>query len=281
MDNSLTSSSRFDSPVANFWSRYRMLLVAGAVLLAGCFPPPPPPPPPVGPGTIAGPSELTAAQIAAYVCLVKGCPTTGSNVPLGWKPEITPEQMAQLYIDEGNAAGVRGDIAFVQSIWETGWFEWPNSPDPADVPAPVDNTWPGFVLARDHNYSGMGAYTDSNRFMRKDFPYQGVRAQIQHLRNYADAGSRSNNLGYPLELRPYLTASSYDSFVYKGQAPLWVNLNGRWAVPGTTYGQSILGIYNQMRASVGLGPVTATADAGVTAMADAYGEDLLNSTMRY
>ncbi len=245
-------------------------------------PPPPFPPPPVGPGTIAGPSEVTAAQIAAYVCSVKGCPA-GSNVPPGWKPEITPEQMAQLYIDEGNAAGVRGDIAFVQSIWETGWFEWPRSPDPADVPvpAPGDNTWPGFVLARDHNYSGMGAYNGSNRFMRKDFPYQGVRAQIQHLRNYADAGSRSTNLGHPLELRPYLTASSYDSFVYKGQAPLWVDLNGKWAVPGTTYGQRILDIYNRMRASVGLGPVTVTADMGVAAMADAYGEDLLNSTMRY
>ena len=254
------------------------LILTGAVVLSGCLPPPPPP---VGPGTIAGPSELNAAQIAAYVCSVKNC-APGSNVPPSWKPEITPEQMAQLYIDEGNAAGVRGDIAFVQSIWETGWFAWPNSPDPATVPvpAPGDNTWAGFVLARDHNYCGMGAYGGSTRFMRKDFPYQGVRAQIQHLRNYADAGSRSTNLGYPMEPRPYLTASSYDSFTYKGKAPLWVDLNGKWAVPGSTYGQNILRIYNGMRASVGLGPVTPTGDMGVASELDAWGSDLLDATAR-
>ena len=38
--------------------------------------------------------------------------------------------MVQLYIDEGAAgtgANVRGDIAFCQSILETGWFSWPGS----------------------------------------------------------------------------------------------------------------------------------------------------------
>jgi hypothetical protein len=47
---------------------------------------------------------------------------------LTWKPEITPTQMAQVFLDEGAMVQVRGDLAFAQSILETGWFGWPNSP---------------------------------------------------------------------------------------------------------------------------------------------------------
>jgi hypothetical protein len=31
-----------------------------------------------------------------------------------------------------------------------------------------------------------------------------------------------------------------------GAAPRWIDLNGRWAVPGTTYGQRIIAIANQL-----------------------------------
>ena len=163
-------------------------LVAGAVLLAGCLARGPAP---VGPGTITGPSSLTAAQIAAYVCHVGRCAT--------WLPEISPQPMAQLYLDEGIAAGVRGDIAFAQAVLETGWFAYPGSPPQGWVPAPPpgSTTWPGYVLPRDHNYAGIGAFPGSTVYMRMPTPQLGVRAQIQHLRNFADAGSRSWNLGTP------------------------------------------------------------------------------------
>ena len=75
--------------------------------------------------TIMGISELTAAQMAARVCAVGRCAT--------WRPEITPVQMAQLFLDEGAAAGVRGDVAFAQAILETGWFSWPSSPATASL----------------------------------------------------------------------------------------------------------------------------------------------------
>jgi hypothetical protein len=73
--------------------------------------------------TIMGSSELSAAQIASYV----------NKIGNPWRPEILPVQMAQIYIDEGNAARVRGDIAFCQSILETGWFSWPGSYGGAEV----------------------------------------------------------------------------------------------------------------------------------------------------
>jgi hypothetical protein len=238
--------------------RHVVGLVALALLAAACAPPPPPPADPVpGAVTIMGPSELTAAQIAAYVCHVDRC--TPKSAGGTWKPEITPTEMAQLFLDEGALVGVRGDIAFCQSVLETGWFAWPSSPWP-ETPAADDGTWPGYVLAVDHNYAGIGAFTGSTRYMRKPTPWQGVRAHVQHLRNYADATSRWDTLGSPFEPRPFYDAAAFDTFVYKGQAPTWVQLNGKWAVPGTTYGQTILRICNDMRAFHGL-PLLSAAEA--------------------
>ncbi len=229
--------------------RVRVVGAAAALaLLAACVAPRAPAP--AGPGTILGPSELSAAQIAAYVCHVGRCAT--------WAPEISPQQMAQLFIDEGALAGVRGDIAFAQSVLETGWFAYPGSPPPSTVPAPApgDTTWPGYMLARDHNYAGLGAYPGSTVYMRMPTPQLGVRAQIQHLRNFADPGARSGNLGAPFVARPGYDATAFDQFPEKGQAPRWVDLDGRWAVPGTTYGETILSIYNNMRTFAGLAPIT-------------------------
>ena len=36
------------------------------------------------------------------------------------------EQLAQMFVDEGNRYLVRGDVAFAQSIVETGWFNFPD-----------------------------------------------------------------------------------------------------------------------------------------------------------
>jgi N-acetylmuramoyl-L-alanine amidase len=240
------------------------LAVGLALTAAACVPAAPPPPPatPIpGAVTIMGPSELTAAQIQAYVCHVNRCVPKASGGT--WKPEISTLQMAQLFIDEGNLVGVRGDIAFCQSVLETGWFAWPNSPWPEPTGHPDDGTWPGYVLALDHNYAGIGAFTGTTRYMRKPTPTQGVRAHLQHLRNYADASSTPYNLGAPFEPRIGYDEAAFNSFVYKGQAPTWVQLNGKWAVPGTTYGQTILSICNNMRTFNGLAPLTAqTAEAG-------------------
>jgi hypothetical protein len=119
---------------------------------------------------------------------------------------------------------------------------------PVKTPVNTECTqyWRGYVLPGDHNYAGIGAFTGSDRYMCKPTPEQGVRAQMQHLRNYADPDSHYYNLGYPFEPRPRYDEAAYESFAFKGVAPSWVELNGRWAVPGTTYGQRILQIYNDM-----------------------------------
>jgi len=118
----------------------------------------------------------------------------------------------------------------------------------APAPPSCSSPWRGYVLASDHNYAGIGAYNGSTVFMCKDTPTAGVRAHLQHLRNYADPASTPQNLGNPFEPRPGYTETSFTTFRYHGQAPRWIDLNGRWAVPGDTYGQTILRIYNEMRA---------------------------------
>jgi Mannosyl-glycoprotein endo-beta-N-acetylglucosaminidase len=260
-------------------SRSRRLPVAiaaavVALVAAACVPQAAPIP---GAVTIMGPSELTAAQIVNYLC---NSPQLGSthayctSVSAGgsWKPEITPLQMAQLYIDEGNLVDVRGDIAFCQSILETGWFRWTNSPWPEPVGAADNGIWPGYVLALDHNYAGLGAYNGSHVYMRTSTPQLGVRAQLQHLRNYADAASTVNNLGAPFEPRIGYGPSQFASFRYKGQAPTWVQLNGKWAVPGTTYAQGFLNICNNIRVFNGLAPLS-TSSTGTSALSTRTADD--------
>ena len=119
--------------------------------------------------------------------------------------------------------------------------------------------WRGYVLPGDHNYAGLGAFSGSDRYMCKEFVHQGVRAQMQHLRNYADETSVHNALGNPFEPRPKYDEAAFDTFVFKGAADnMWVGLNGKWAVPGTTYAQNFLGnICNPMRQYWGLAPWTA------------------------
>lgn len=107
--------------------------------------------------------------------------------------------------------------------------------------------WRGYVLASDHNYAGLGAFSGSDRYMCKPTPWQGVRAQVQHLRNYADSASRHYNLGSPFEPRAKYDAKAFDNFIFKGKAPNWRDLNGKWAVPGNGYGERILGICENIR----------------------------------
>lgn len=144
---------------------------------------------------------------------------------------VTLEELTAHFIAEGIAEGVRGDIAFAQSILETGYFSYPDY---------------GMVRVEHNNYAGIGACNSCETGYIFESAQIGVRAQIQHLRNYADPTSNTSNLANP----PVL--SNYNTFFYKGDAPNWEDLNGKWAVPGTTYAQKILGIYAQMLTYAGV-----------------------------
>ncbi|MCP3026537.1 N-acetylmuramoyl-L-alanine amidase [Halobacillus sp. A5] len=123
------------------------------------------------------------------------------------------------YVRYGKAYGIRADVAFAQAIHETDYFRFT-----------------GVVDADQNNYAGIGATGPDNKGSRFATPRDGVHAHIQHLYAYSsteDIPEQFEKIDPRFDL------------VTRGIAPTWTQLNGRWAVPGTTYGQSIINIFKR------------------------------------
>jgi hypothetical protein len=163
-----------------------------------------------------GPSVVTAGELAGWYASTGMQP----HPDLG----VTIRTLAGYFVSEGRAEGVRGDIAFAQSIVETGYFTFPEG---------------GQVRASYHNYGGIGAVDGGSTPATFPTPQIGVRAQIQHLRAYADPTVTEASLAFPLvDPRFHL--------VVKGSAPHVEDLSGRRASdPG--YGAKILDVYARIR----------------------------------
>ncbi|MCY8234183.1 SPOR domain-containing protein, partial [Priestia endophytica] len=124
------------------------------------------------------------------------------------------------YLTFGEYYGIRGDIAFAQAIHETDFFRFT-----------------GVVQPEQNNFCGLGTTGPDNPGASFDTPRDGVLAHFQHLFAYASTE--------PLPDKYPLIDPRFD-LVQRGSAPIWVALNGKWAVPGNHYGQSILNIYERM-----------------------------------
>lgn len=169
---------------------------------------------------IMGKAQATAQQMALF------CRSKNST------PQLTScslEQLAEMFIEEGEAEGVRGDVAFAQSLHETGYFKFG-----------------GIVLPTQNNYAGIGALNGNATGQAASFPDPGtgVRAQIQHLKAYASTEALVNECVDPRF-----------SLVARGVAPYveWLgaadNPQGRgWAVPGAGYGANIVKLLGQIMA---------------------------------
>ena len=197
------------------------LLVLVVAALAACSPIKAPAP---GSVPVMGQSSLTSEQIAAFFW---------ANQPPG-SPCVTVsiEELSADFLWEGNVEDVRGDIAFAQSIIETGWFRYG-----------------GQVQCWQNNYGGLGA-TDGGA-QGASFPDAdtGVRAQIQHLRAYADASATS--CSQPPLATPCVDPR-FDLVSPKGKAPTWNQMgDGNWATD-PNYASKVIDLYNRMRASAGL-----------------------------
>jgi hypothetical protein len=170
---------------------------------------------------VMGQSNLTAAELARWYR------STGSTPKLA--PGTTIEDIAQYFIQEGQDEGLRGDIAFAQSIIETAYF----------------------TVAAGNNFSGIGACDSCTGGLVFATPRDGVRAQIQLLRNYADPDSRAANLAHAPEpglygTDPAAAAHLYDTFFLKGKAPLWNMMgNGNWATD-PVYAGKVVKLYAAM-----------------------------------
>ncbi len=162
--------------------------------------------------TILGTSLVTAEDLAAF-----------ARANGRAHPSVDVEALAVHFIDEGAAEGVRADLAWVQSLLETGWFSFTGS----------------MVEPGDHNYAGIGACDSCTRGYIFATPQLGARAQIQLLRTYADATATAATLARP-------PASRAPEKVYvRGCCATWMSLAGVWAT-NRQYGIKILTLYDQL-----------------------------------
>lgn len=190
-------------------------VAALALVAVGCF----------GPGgsasvPVMGQSDLGPDQLAGFFW---------ANQPPG-SPclSVSVEELTADFVWHGNLENIRGDIAFAQSIVETGWFRYG-----------------GQVQCWQNNYGGFLGYS---------FPdaETGVRAQIQHLRAYSDPSAISCTQP---PLHTPCADPLFDSVNPKGKAPNWNDMgNGNWA-EAPDYASTVLNVYNQMRSYAGLSPV--------------------------
>lgn len=164
--------------------------------------------------TILGPNVLRADELLAWY-KARGF-RANTTVPI--------EQLIPMYIEEGNLAGVRGDVAFVQSVIETGSFTFPGG---------------GLVAGRDNNFAGIGACDSCAHGFQFPDARTGVRAQMQALRIYADPWSTNANLGsWPV------MPSNIGVYTH-GKVPFWMGLAGTWAT-AQHYGITIRRIYAEI-----------------------------------
>lgn len=155
---------------------------------------------------IMGASILTPEEMAAWFAQRQVTPTLA---------RASADDLARFFIEEGDAEGIRGDVAFAQAILETGSFT-------------NDDT------VNYNNYAGIGHCDSCPSGWNFPSPQAGVRAQIQLLKSYVfDQPEYVNDL---VDRRLHGPA---------GCCQTWNELSGVWA-SGGGYGALIMSIYQEM-----------------------------------
>ena len=179
--------------------------------------------------SITGTARATVEQMRAYI--KKKNPKVAQSVL----------KMIPLYISEGAAEGIRGDVAFAQSCLETGNF-----------------TFKGSAVTLDqNNFCGMGVTANGMKGNSFKDPKTGIRAQIQHLKAYASTQPITQKCVDPRY-----------QYVQKGCAPYaeWLgiqeNPQGRGWAAGARYGQKILDILETITSIQVSGQASSAAGSG-------------------
>lgn len=158
--------------------------------------------------TILGPATLTATELAGWFASTGY--TANTTVPMA--------QLAADYVTASLQTGVRGDVAFAQSIIETGYFSFPAG---------------GQLVSADNNFAGIGACDSCATGWSFPDAQTGVSAQAQLLEKYASTTPVST---------PLIPGAGIG-----GCCSTWMALSGTWA-SDETYGVQILTIYQDILA---------------------------------
>lgn len=158
---------------------------------------------------IMGTSVATAKQMKKYI------KAKNPSVPQ------SVLDMVPLYLSEGKAEGVRGDIAFAQSCLETGNFTFSGSA----------------VTLGQNNFAGIGVTQNGMKGNSWATPQLGIRAQIQHLKAYASKKELKNTCVDPRF--QYVSRGCAKYVEYLG---IKENPKGAGWASGAGYGGKILAI---------------------------------------
>ena len=150
--------------------------------------------------------------------------------------------MVPLYLSEGKAEGVRGDIAFAQSCLETGNFGFSGSA----------------VTLDQNNFCGMGVTSNGVKGNSFDTPQLGIRAQVQHLKAYASTEALKNACIDPRF--QYVTRGSAEYVEWLGQKE---NPDGKGWAAGAGYGEKILAILKGILGTEGGASSSAPAETEI------------------
>ena len=142
---------------------------------------------------IMGKSHCTEHQMRRYL--------------LKKNPKVNEKYLnyAKYFLEEGKNEGVRGDLAFAQSLHETNFFKFGGDVKPAQ-----------------NNFAGLGATGNKEPGLSFKTPQEGIRAQIQHLKAYASKGKLNQRCADP----------RFELVKKRGCAPYIEDLSGLWAFPG-------------------------------------------------
>lgn len=171
---------------------------------------------PEGYHSIAGEAVATAAQMIAYI--------------KAKRPDVEQSviDMIPLYLSEGKAEGIAGDIAFAQSCIETGNFAFPGETCA--------------VTLGQNNFAMMGVTSTFAKGESFATPQLGIRAQIQHLKAYANSEAL---VGACVDPRfKYVSRGSTPYVEWLGQQE---NPNGKGWATAKGYGDRILSVLAEIR----------------------------------
>ena len=163
-----------------------------------------------GNGFVDTNTKIMGSSVATYNQMITYLRSINKDAP----------DYCSLYLSEGAAEGVRGDIAFAQSCVETG--HW---------------TFTGDVTSDQNNFAGIGTTGGGVKGEYFDTPQLGIRAQIQHLKAYASTESLNKECVDPRF-----------NYVTRGCATKIGDFgSGKW--PGdTNYSSKIISIMNKILA---------------------------------
>ena len=134
------------------------------------------------------------------------------------------EEFCKIYYEEARAEGIKAEVAFCQAMKETGWLQFG-----------------GDVKAYQCNFAGIGATGGGVSGASFKDVRTGIRAQIQHLKAYANTSPLNN-----------VCVDPRFKYVKRGSAPYveWLgknaNPNGVGWAPAADYGTSIVQMIDKL-----------------------------------